>query len=136
MTVQTTGAGRDRAVCGPALRWVIVTTIAGTALIAVGVLCPSFTALVDLAERAGIEGGQAWGWVLPVASAGGSAGAAHTVVATYIVLGSGWAAAIWAAPPLVMLAITHPTVELTSHTRTGRGVSDRAMRGPRRGPWR
>ena len=120
MIVQTTATGRDRAACGPVPRWVIVTSIAGTALIALGVLWPSFTALADLAERAGIEGGQAWGWVLPVALAAVlvSADAALTVVAD-IVLGSGWAAAIWAVPPpLVLLAITHPSNELTNRTRS------------------
>ena len=97
MSVQPNATGRNRAVCGPVPRWAIVTTIAGTALILLGALSASFTALADLAERAGIEGGQAWGWVLPVASA-----------------------AIWAVPsPLVLLAITHSTVEQPSHTRTG-----------------
>ena len=119
MIVQTTVTGRDRAVCGPAPRWVIFTTIAGTMLISRGMLWRWFTALADLAERAGIEGGQAWGWALLVASAAVSvsADAAHTVVAAYIVLRSGRATAIWAVTPLVFLAITHPTIELTSHTR-------------------
>ena len=117
MIGHATATGRDRAACGPVPRWVIVTTIAWTALILLGALWASFTALEDLAERAGIEGGQAWGWVLPVASAGVSADAAPTVLAD-IVLGSGWAAAIWAVPPLVLLAITHSTVEQPSHART------------------
>ena len=60
MIVQTTATGRDRAACGP-VRWVIVTTIGWTALMFLGALWASFTALADLAERGGIEPGQA-GW--------------------------------------------------------------------------
>lgn len=112
MIVQTTATGRDRAACGPVPRWVIVTTIGWTALMFPGALWASFTALADLAERGGIEAGQAWGWVLPVALA----------------------AAIWAVPsPLVLLAKTHSTVEQTSHTRTGpRGERASDARGASR----
>lgn len=130
-------------------RWVVGTAVAGTVLIALGAFWLSFTALTDLARRAGIPTGQAWVWplivdgiivvattsVVALAPGGRRAtwypwalllcGAAVSVAgnATHAVLASTGdlpgvlAAAISAVPPLVLLAITHLTVALTTHTR-------------------
>lgn len=47
-------------------RWVVATAVAGTLVIAVGAFWLSFTALTDLAARAGIPSTQAWVWPLIV----------------------------------------------------------------------
>ena len=44
----------------------VVTAITGTVFIAAGAFWLSFTALADLAQRSGIEAGQAWAWPLIV----------------------------------------------------------------------
>ena len=47
-------------------RAAVVTAVAGTVFIAAGAFWLSFTALADLAQRSGIEAGQAWAWPLIV----------------------------------------------------------------------
>ena len=47
-------------------RWAVITSVAGTVFIAAGAFWLSFTALADLARRAGIGEGQAWAWPLIV----------------------------------------------------------------------
>lgn len=47
-------------------RLAVVTAITGTVFIAAGAFWLSFTALADLAQRSGIDGGQAWAWPLIV----------------------------------------------------------------------
>ncbi|WP_294181284.1 DUF2637 domain-containing protein [uncultured Schumannella sp.] len=124
-------------------RWAVVTSVAGTVFIAAGAFWLSFTALADLAHRAGIGAGQAWAWplivdgvivvstVAVVALAGEKAawypwtlligGAAvsvtanslHAVVAADADVPGPLAAAVAAVPPVVLLAITHLTVVLT-----------------------
>ena len=47
-------------------RLAVVTAITGTVFIAAGAFWLSFTALADLAQRSGIEAGQAWAWPLIV----------------------------------------------------------------------
>lgn len=118
-------------------------------LIALGAFWLSFTALTDLAARAGIAAGQAWVWPLivdgiiivatisvvalspygrratwypwallivgAVVSVAGNA--AHAGIAGNSSLSRPVAAAISAVPPLVLLSITHLTVELTRRTR-------------------
>lgn len=127
-------------------RWVAGTAVTGTVLIALGAFWLSFTALTDLATRAGIPGNQAWvwplivdgiilvatlsvvalapqgrratwyPWTLLVVGAGLSVtgNAIHAVVASDASLASWMAATISAVPPLVLLAITHLTVVLTT----------------------
>lgn len=142
-------AGEYTGVAGVVPRWVVATAVAGTVLIALGAFWLSFTALADLAERAGIAASQAWVWPLIVdgiivvatisavvlapygrratwypwallvagAVVSVSGNAAHAFVAAENTLPGLWAAAISAVPPLVLLAITHLTVVLTSRTR-------------------
>jgi hypothetical protein len=43
-------------------RWVVATAVAGTVLLGLGAFWLSFTALADLAQRAGIGPAQAWVW--------------------------------------------------------------------------
>ncbi|MBB1515871.1 DUF2637 domain-containing protein [Tessaracoccus sp. MC1679] len=134
--------------------WVVATAVAGTVLIALGAFWLSFTALTDLAQRAGIAASQAWVWPLIVdgiivvatisvvvlapygrratwypwalliagAVVSVSGNPAHALVAAENTLPGLWAAAISAVPPLVLLAITHLTVVLTS--RTARQLED------------
>jgi hypothetical protein len=126
---------------------VVATAVAGTVLLGLGAFWLSFTALADLAQRAGIGPAQAWVWpiivdgiilvgtisVVALAPCGPratwypwallvagavvsvSANAAHATVADNDLPGP-WAAAISAVPPLVVLVMTHLTVELTSRT--------------------
>ncbi len=47
-------------------RLAVVTAITGTVFIAAGAFWLSFTALADLAQRSGIDAGQAWAWPLIV----------------------------------------------------------------------
>jgi hypothetical protein len=58
--------GDDEGGQPPVPRWVAGTAVAGTVLIALGAFWLSFTALADLAIRAGIPGNQAWVWPLIV----------------------------------------------------------------------
>lgn len=58
--VATIGAAR------PVPPWVAMTAVTGTVLVAAGAFWLSFTALRDLARRAGIDAGQAWAWPLIV----------------------------------------------------------------------
>lgn len=149
MTDQTsTQPGSERRT--PAVSpWVVATATTGTVLIALGAFWLSFTALTDLAARAGIAAGQAWVWPLivdgiiivatisvvalspygrratwypwallivgAVVSVAGNA--AHAGIAGNGSLSRPVAAAISAVPPLVLLSITHLTVELTRRTR-------------------
>lgn len=130
-------------------RWVVATAISGTVLIALGAFWLSFTALTDLAARAGIADGQAWVWPLivdgiiivatisvvalspygsratwypwsllivgAVVSVAGNA--AHAGITASGSLPVPLASAISAVPPLVLLSITHLTVELTKRIR-------------------
>jgi hypothetical protein len=136
---------RRRGVVVPA--WVAWAAIVGTVLIAVGAFWLSFTALADLAVRAGIAVGQAWVWplivdgIIVVATISVVALAPHGRRATWypwtlLILGAVvsvagnathatiansdvgqlLAAGIAAVPPLVLLAVTHLTVELTRYT--------------------
>lgn len=148
-------------------RWVVATAITGTVLIALGAFWLSFTALTDLAARAGIAVGQAWVWPLivdgiiivatisvvalspygrratwypwallivgAVVSVAGNA--AHAGIAGSGSLSRPVAAAISAVPPLVLLSITHLTVELTRRTRrippvVGDHMTPEAAEGP------
>ncbi|MFV4912408.1 DUF2637 domain-containing protein [Microbacterium lacticum] len=126
----------------------MVTAVAGTVLIAFGAFWLSFTALADLAQRSGIEAGQAWAWplivdgiivvstVAVVALAGKrsawypwlllicgaivsvTGNAIHAVVAADSDVPAVLAGAVAAVPPVVLLAITHLTVILTRPTPT------------------
>ncbi|MGO4680242.1 DUF2637 domain-containing protein [Microbacterium sp. 2MCAF23] len=121
-----------------------MTAATGTVFIAAGAFWLSFTSLADLARRSGIGPVQAWAWplivdgvivvstVAVVALAGERAawypwtllaGAAavsitansiHAVVAADADVPSILAACVAAVPPVVLLAITHLTVVLTS----------------------
>ena len=129
-------------------RLAVVTAVAGTVLIALGAFWLSFTALADLAQRSGIEAGQAWAWplivdgiivvstVAVVALAGQrsawypwllliagaivsvTGNAIHAVVAADSDVPAVLAGAVAAVPPVVLLAITHLTVILTRPTPT------------------
>lgn len=57
-----------------------------------------------------------WALLICGAAVSVSGNAAHAVVAADSLLPRGWAAAISSVPPLVLLAITHLTVELTRRT--------------------
>lgn len=124
--------------------WAVVTAVAGTVFIAAGAFWLSFTSLADLARRSGIGVGQAWAWpliidgiivvatVAVVALAGNrsawypwalliggavvsvTANAIHAVVAADADVPGVLAGAVAAVPPVVLLAITHLTVILTS----------------------
>jgi len=127
----------------PVSRPVVATGIAGTVFIAALAFWLSFTALRQLAIRAGIDEHQAWAWplivdgVIVVATVGVVAmrrqpgaryawallgsGAAVSVSANAIeaalppdvFLAPALAAAVSSVPPIVLLAITHLTVVLT-----------------------
>ena len=123
----------------------MMTAVAGTVMIACGAFWLSFTALADLAQRSGIDAGQAWAWplivdgiiivasVAVVALAGTrtawypwlllicgaglsvTANGVHAVLASDADVPAMLAASVAAVPPLVLLAITHLTVILTRH---------------------
>ena len=127
-------------------RWAVITSVAGTVFIAAGAFWLSFTALADLARRAGIGEGQAWAWPLIVdgvivvptvavvaiageraawypwtlliggAAVSVTANALHAIVAADADVPAGLAAAVAAVPPVVLLASTHLTVVLTRTT--------------------
>ena len=127
-------------------RWAVVTSVVGTVFIAAGAFWLSFTALADLARRAGIGAGQAWAWPLIVdgvivvstvavvalageraawypwtlliggAAVSVTANALHAVVAADADVPAGLAAAVAAVPPVVLLASTHLTVVLIRTT--------------------
>lgn len=114
--------------------------------IAVGAFWLSFTALADLARRAGIGAGQAWAWPLIVdgvivvstvavvalageraawypwtlliggAAVSVTANALHAIIAADADIPAGLAAAVAAVPPVVLLASTHLTVVLIRTT--------------------
>lgn len=135
-------------------RWAVVTAVAGTVFIAAGAFWLSFTSLADLARRSGIGVGQAWAWpliidgiivvatVAVVALAGNrsawypwalliggavvsvTANAIHAVIAADADVPSVLAGAVAAVPPVVLLAITHLTVILTSATSAPAADSD------------
>jgi hypothetical protein len=124
-------------------RLAVVTAVAGTVFIAAGAFWLSFTALADLARRAGVGAGQAWAWPLIVdglivvgtvavvalagqrsawypwlllicgATVSVTANALHAIVAAATDVPDLLAASVAAVPPLVLLAITHLTVILT-----------------------
>lgn len=127
-------------------RWAVITSVVGTVFIAAGAFWLSFTALADLARRAGIEEGQAWAWPLIVdgvivvstvavvalageraawypwtlltggAAVSVTANALHAIVAADADVSAGLAAAVAAVPPVVLLASTHLTVVLIRTT--------------------
>ena len=127
-------------------RWAVITSVVGTVFIAAGAFWLSFTALADLAHRAGIGEGQAWAWplivdgvivvstvavvalageraawypgTLPIGGAAVSvpANARHAIVAADADVPAGLAAAVAAVPPVVLLASTHLTVVLIRTT--------------------
>ncbi len=127
-------------------RWAVITSVAGTVFIAAGAFWLSFTALADLARRAGIGEGQAWAWPLIVdgvivvstvavvalageraawypwtlliggAAVSVTANALHAIVAADADVPAGLAAAVAAVPPVVLLASTHLTVVLIRTT--------------------
>ncbi|WP_370325930.1 DUF2637 domain-containing protein [Euzebya sp.] len=133
---------------GSVSRWVVGSAVGGTVAIALGAFWLSFTALADLARRAGIPAGQAWVWPLIVdgitvvatisvvalaphgrratwypwtllvagATISVAGNATHAMVATEGDVPELLAAVIASVPPLVLLAITHLTVELTRRT--------------------
>lgn len=151
--VSTTFASDDQAAtsraAGPVPPWVAMTAVTGTVLVAAGAFWLSYTALCDLARRAGIDVGQAWAWPLIVdgiivvatvsvvalspygraatwypwmllvagALVSVAANAAHAVVGVDPGTPPQLAAAVSAVPPLVLVAITHLTVELPRRTR-------------------
>lgn len=126
--------------------WAVITSVVGTVFIAAGAFWLSFTALADLARRAGIGEGQAWAWPLIVdgvivvstiavvalageraawypwtlliggAAVSVTANALHAIVAAAADLPAGLAAAVAAVPPVVLLASTHLTVVLIRTT--------------------
>ena len=127
-------------------RWAVITSVVGTVFIAAGAFWLSFTALADLAHRAGIGEGQAWAWPLIVdgvivvstvavvalageraawypwtlliggAAVSVTANALHAIVAADADVPAGLAAAVAAVPPVVLLASTHLTVVLIRTT--------------------
>lgn len=127
-------------------RWAVITSVVGTVFIAAGAFWLSFTALADLARRAGIGAGQAWAWPLIVdgvivvstvavvalageraawypwtlliggAAVSVTANALHAIVAADADVPAGLAAAVAAVPPVVLLASTHLTVVLIRTT--------------------
>lgn len=127
-------------------RWAVITSVVGTVFIAAGAFWLSFTALADLARRAGIGAGQAWAWPLIVdgvivvstvavvalageraawypwtlliggAAVSVTANALHAIVAADADVPAGLAAAVAAVPPVVLLASTHLTVVLVRTT--------------------
>ena len=133
----------DAGVAGPGVpRLVIASSVTGTLLLALGAFWLSFTTLQDLAIMAGIPAGQAWVWPLIVdgvileatisvrnqapaarryawlllASGAGVSVAAnitHAIVAADARVPAVVAALVASVPPLVLLAMTHLTVELT-----------------------
>ncbi|MGO1922090.1 MAG: DUF2637 domain-containing protein [Microbacterium sp.] len=130
-------------------RWVVACAITGTVLIGLGAFWLSFTALADLARRAGTPESLSWVWplivdgVIVVATisvvalsghgvratrypwlllAGGaavsvSANITHALIAADSTVPPVLAALVASVPPIVLLAITHLTVELTRHQR-------------------
>ncbi len=126
--------------------WAIIISVVGTVFIAAGAFWLSFTALADLARRAGIGDGQAWAWPLIVdgvivvstvavvalageqeawypwtlliggAAVSVTANALHAIVAADADVPAGLAAAVAAVPPVVLLASTHLTVVLIRTT--------------------
>lgn len=126
--------------------WAVITSVVGTVFIAAGAFWLSFTALADLARRAGIGEGQAWAWPLIVdgvivvstvavvaladeraawypwtlliggAAVSVTANALHAIVAADADVPAGLAAAVAAVPPVVLLASTHLTVVLIRTT--------------------
>lgn len=131
-------------------RWVIVAAVIGNVGIALGAFWLSFTALSDLAGRAGIASVEAWvwplivdgmivvatisvvalsphgrravvyPWVLLIAGTTVSVAAniTHSWIATGIAVSKPLAACVSAIPPIVLLASTHLTVDLTRRSRT------------------
>lgn len=127
-------------------KWAVITSVVGTVFIAAGAFWLSFTALADLARRAGIGEGQAWAWPLIVdgvivvstvavvalageraawypwtlliggAAVSVTANALHAIVAADADVPAGLAAAVAAVPPVVLLASTHLTVVLIRTT--------------------
>ena len=144
----TTSAGSD---VRPVGLWVVAAAVSGTVMIGLGAFWLSFTALADLARRAGTVAQLSWVWplivdgVIVVATisvvalsrhgaratrypwlllAGGaavsvSANVTHALVVADTAVPPLLAALVASVPPVVLLAITHLTVELTRYQRTG-----------------
>lgn len=137
-------------------RWAVITSVVGTVFIAAGAFWLSFTALADLARRAGIGDGQAWAWPLIVdgvivvstvavvalageraawypwtlliggAAVSVTANALHAIVAADADVPAGLAALVAAVPPVVLLASTHLTVVLIRTTTDSRPAAGAA----------
>ena len=129
--------------------WVVAVSIGGTVLLGVGAFWLSFTALADLAVRAGTPTELAWVWPLivdgviviatmsvvalspygvratryPWVLLGGaalvsvSANIAHALVAADDTVPGLLAGLVASVPPIVLLAVTHLTVELSRYHR-------------------
>ncbi len=129
--------------------WVVAVSIGGTVLLGVGAFWLSFTALADLAVRAGTPTELAWVWALivdgviviatmsvvalsphgvratryPWVLLGGaalvsvSANIAHALVAADDGVPGLLAGLVASVPPIVLLAVTHLTVELSRYHR-------------------
>ncbi|MCL2489159.1 MAG: DUF2637 domain-containing protein [Propionibacteriaceae bacterium] len=130
----------------PAFRWVAAVGIVGTVALAAGAFSLSFTSLMHLALRSGIDPAQAWEWPLivdgliivatvgVVARAGRpgtgfawlllAAGAATSIIGNALqaarlpTVEPTWiAVGVATIPPMVLLASTHMTVILTRPNR-------------------
>ncbi len=129
--------------------WVVAASISGTVLLGAGAFWMSFTALADLAHRAGTPAELAWVWPLivdgiiviatmsvvalspygaratryPWMLLGGAAlvsvaaNVTHALVAADDTVPSILAALVASVPPIVLLAVTHLTVELGHYRR-------------------
>lgn len=129
--------------------WVVAASIGGTVLLGAGAFWLSFTALADLAHRAGTPAELAWVWPLivdgiiviatmsvvalspygpratryPWMLLGGAAlvsvaaNITHALVAADDTVPGTLAALVASVPPIVLLAVTHLTVELGRYRR-------------------
>lgn len=129
--------------------WVVAVSIGGTVLLGIGAFWLSFTALADLAVRAGTPAELAWVWPLIVdgvtviatmsvvalsphgaratrylwlllagaALVSASANTTHAFVAAGDGVPGVLAGIVASVPPIVLLAVTHLTVELARYRR-------------------
>jgi hypothetical protein len=138
----------------------VSTATIGTILIAAGAFWLSFTALSDLADRSGVDRGQAWAWPLIVdglivvatvavvaldgrraawypwlllmaaTAVSVTANALHATVAADPDVPDMLAGCVAAVPPMVLLASTHLTVVLVRSHRTPPEADADADAGP------